>query len=180
MSEINCGYNSSQFLHFRNGYIFWTDTSSDRIYRAFINGSNPMIIVNTGLSCAGKLFFATVASTLSVYVATVTMCVSVIKFKILFTFHMRPLFVENQFPVTTCIIKKALPQVLKGVEHAWVHQSLVLTMKLFTLQTAQQNGRACVHKVLADSRISQFLPTHILSLKSYCSDFHYYSSSHPQ
>ena len=38
---------------YRNGYIFWTDTSRDIIYRAFINGSDPMMIVNTGLSCAG-------------------------------------------------------------------------------------------------------------------------------
>jgi hypothetical protein len=38
---------------FRNEYIFWTDVNSDRIYRAQINGSNPMIIVNTGLSCTG-------------------------------------------------------------------------------------------------------------------------------
>ena len=40
----------------RNDYIFWTDTNSDRIYRARTNGSSPMIIVNAGLSCAGILY----------------------------------------------------------------------------------------------------------------------------
>lgn len=38
---------------FRNEHMFWTDVNSDRIYRAQINGSNSMIIVNTGLSCTG-------------------------------------------------------------------------------------------------------------------------------
>ena len=37
----------------RNDYIFWMDTVYDRIYRSRTNGSNAMIIVNTGLSCAG-------------------------------------------------------------------------------------------------------------------------------
>ena len=52
-------HNNSAFLHFscisadRNDYIYWTDARYDRIYRSNTNGSNVMIIVNTGLSCAG-------------------------------------------------------------------------------------------------------------------------------
>ena len=48
---------------FRNEYIFWTDVNSDRIYRAQINGSNPMIIVNTGLSCTGTYLCALYSTT---------------------------------------------------------------------------------------------------------------------
>lgn len=33
--------------------MFWSDTSSDRIYRAWINGTGTTILVRTGLSVTG-------------------------------------------------------------------------------------------------------------------------------
>ena len=51
--HCTCTYVSN--FYYRNDYIFWTDTIYDRIYRARTNGSNAMIIVNTGMSCAGEI-----------------------------------------------------------------------------------------------------------------------------
>ena len=34
--------------------MFWSDISSDRIYRAWINGTAATVLVNTGLSTTGK------------------------------------------------------------------------------------------------------------------------------
>ena len=38
----------------RNNYLFWSDVNADRIWRAGLDGSNPMILVNTGVPCVGK------------------------------------------------------------------------------------------------------------------------------
>ncbi len=52
---IDLGIEHLLSLHaFRNGYMLWTDTSADRVYRAFLNGSSVTTYIGPGImSCAG-------------------------------------------------------------------------------------------------------------------------------
>ena len=42
-------------LLYRRGYMFWSDTNSDRIYRAWINGTGATVLINSGLSNTCKI-----------------------------------------------------------------------------------------------------------------------------
>ena len=41
-------------LHCRKEYIFWSDTSNDRIIRSYLNTTQRMVIVSGGMSCVSK------------------------------------------------------------------------------------------------------------------------------
>jgi hypothetical protein len=42
-------------VHHHSGFLFWSDTSTDRIYRARLDGSHPMMIIGNGLSNPGSM-----------------------------------------------------------------------------------------------------------------------------
>jgi hypothetical protein len=55
LSSAFTAYDSGVAVHHHSGFLFWSDTSTDRIYRARLDGSHPMMIIGNGLSNPGSM-----------------------------------------------------------------------------------------------------------------------------
>ena len=42
------------FNYFRKNFMFWSDTNSDRIYRAYLNGTGITTLISSGLAVTGN------------------------------------------------------------------------------------------------------------------------------
>ena len=49
-AQLGKGNNYAGSMLCRRGYMFWSDTRSDRIYRAWLNGTGTTVLISSGLS----------------------------------------------------------------------------------------------------------------------------------
>jgi len=57
VNSLNCiiiPFVDITFSSCRKSFMFWSDTSSDRIFRAYLNGTGVTTLISSGLSTAGN------------------------------------------------------------------------------------------------------------------------------